>query len=159
MLRERIYGAVACLIALLILVRHDSPDFTLLAGAIALAVDACALWAASLFPTTCRPWWRRSSDPLEDDPRPAGLGEIPEAFALPILLLALVAWASCCSEQPSGPVSGSRTSLGAVPRLAARRLPVLNGQRAAVVLVLLALCAPVVAVKTLRLKRGNGRRR
>ena len=77
-------------------------------------------------------------------------GQILEAFALPILLLVLASlglmpfraalWAG---------VWITVLSLGLFALLAARRLPVLNGQRSALVVVLLALGALVVAVKTL----------
>jgi hypothetical protein len=77
-------------------------------------------------------------------------GQILEAFTLPILLLVLAnlglmpynaaLWAG---------IWITVVCLGLFALLAARRLPVLNGQRAALVLVLLALGALVVAAKTL----------
>ena len=150
MLRERIYGAIACLSALLILVRHDSPDFTPSAGAIDLAVDACALWAASLFADYV------SDVAAQGHPNRSkmthGLRVLARSWK-PSLCRSCSscwrAWASCRSEQPSGPGWITVVVLGLFAWLAARRLPVLNGQRAALVLVLLALGALVVAVKTL----------
>ena len=150
-LRERIYGAVTCLSTLLILVRHGGADFTPSAGAIDLAVDAGALWAASLFADYVsdvaahgHPSRSEMTHGLRDS------GQILEAFALPILLLVLAS----LGLMPFGAALWAGVwitvvSLGLFALLAARRLPVLNGQRAALVLVLLALGALVVAAKTL----------
>ena len=151
MLRERIYGAVTCLSAVLILVRNDSSDFTPSAAAIDLAVSAGALWAASLFADYVsdvaahgHPSRSEMAHGLRDS------GQILEAFALPILLLVLAS----LGLMPFGAALWAGVwitvvSLGLFAWLAARRLPVLNWQRSALVVVLLALGALVVLVKTL----------
>ena len=151
MLRERIYGAITCLSTLLILSRDSSSDITPSAAAIDLAVGGGALWGASLFADYVsdvaghgHPSHSEMTHGLRDS------GQILEAFALPILLLVLAS----LGLMPFGAalwagIGITVVSLGLFALLAARRLPVLNWQRAALVLVLLALGALIVAVKTL----------
>ena len=151
MLRERIYGAVACLSAVLILVRNDGSDFSPSAAAIDLAVSAGALWAASLFADYV------SDVAAHGHPRRSEMAhglrdsvQILEAFALPILLLVLAS----LGLMPSGAALWAGVwitvaSLGLFAWFAARRLPMLGWQRSALVMVLLALGALVVALKTL----------
>ena len=151
-LRERIYGAITCLSTLLILSRDSGSDITPSAAAIDLAVGGGALWGASLFP---RPHLGRCGAPVypSHSEMTHGLrdsGQILEAFALPILLLVLAS----LGLMPFGAalwagIGITVVSLGLFALLAARRLPVLSWQRAALVLVLLALGALIVAVKTL----------
>jgi hypothetical protein len=150
-LRERIYGAVTCLSTLLILVRDGTADITPSAAAVDLAVGGGALWGASLFADYVsdvaghgHPSRSAMTHGLRDS------GQILEAFALPILLLVL----ANLGLMPFGAalwagIGITVVSLGLFALLAARRLPVLNWQRAALVLVLLALGALVVAAKTL----------
>jgi hypothetical protein len=150
-LRERIYGAITCLSTLLILIRDGSSDITPSAAAIDLAVGGGALWGASLFADYVsdiaghgHPSHSEMTHGLRDS------GQILEAFALPILLLVVASLGLI----PFGAALGAGigitvVSLGLFALLAARRLPVLNWQRAALVLVLLALGALVVVVKTL----------
>ena len=131
MLRKRIYGAVTCLSTLLILVRYSGADSPPSAAAIDLAVDAGALWVASLFADYVSDVAAHGHPSRSDMAR--GLrdsGQILEAFALPILLLVLASlglmpfraalWAG---------IWITVLSLGLFALLAARRLPVLNGQR------------------------------
>jgi hypothetical protein len=150
-LRKRIYGAVTCLSTLLILVRYSGADSPPSAGAVDLAVDAGALWVAGLFADYVSDVAAHGHPNRSDMARNLRhSGQILEAFVLPILLLVL-------ANLDLMPYSAALWAgiwitvlcLGLFALLAARRLPVHNGQRAALVLVLLALGALVVAVKTL----------
>ena len=151
-LRERIYGGITCLSTLLILVQHSGSDFTPSAAAVDLAVGGGALWAASLFADYVS-HVAGHGHPSRSPAMTHGLrdsGQILEAFALPILLLVL----ANLGLMPFGAallagIGITVVSLGLFALLAARRLPVLNWQRAALVLVLLALGALVVAVNPL----------
>ena len=150
-LRKRIYGAVTCLSALLILVRYSGAGSPPWAAAVDLAVDAGALWVAGLFADYVSDVAAHGHPSRWDMVRRLrDSGQILEAFALPILLLVV-------ANLGLMPYSAALWAgiwitvlcLGLFALLAARRLPVLNGQRAALVLALLALGAVVVAVKTL----------
>jgi hypothetical protein len=150
-LRERIYGAITCLSTLLILVRHDSAAFTPSAAAIDLAIGGGALWAASLFADYV------SDVSAHGHPSRSEMGrglrdscQILEAFALPILLLVLASLGLVAFEAALwAGVWITVSSLGLFALFAARRLPVLTWKRVLLVLVLLALGALVVALKTL----------
>jgi hypothetical protein len=150
-LRERIYGAVTCLSTLLILVRHEISAFTPVTAALDLAVDAGALWAASLFADYVsdvaahgHPSRSEMAHGLRDS------GQILEAFALPILLLVLAAVGVLSFGVALwGGIWISVASLGVFVHLAGRRLPVDNGQRTVLVLALVVLGALVVAIKML----------
>ena len=137
MLRKRIYGAVTCLSALLLLVRYSgagSPPWV--AGIFADYVSDVAAHG--------HPGRSEMVRRLRDS------GQILEAFALPILVLVLATLGLMpYSTALWAGIWITVLSLGLFALLAARRLPVLNGQRAALVLALLALGAVVVAVKTL----------
>jgi hypothetical protein len=150
-LRERIYGAVACLSTLLILVRYSGAGSSPLAAAVDLGVDAGALWAAGLFADYVSDIARHGRPGRSDMARNLrDSGQILEAFVLPILLLVLAnlgmmpynaaLWAG---------IWITVVCLGLFTSLAVRRLPVFSGKRVALVLVLLALGTLVVAVKTL----------
>jgi hypothetical protein len=150
-LRERIYGAVACLSILLILVRYSGAGSSPLAAAVDLGVDAGALWAAGLFADYVSDIARHGQPGRSDMARNLrDSGQILEAFVPPILLFVLAnlglmpynaaLWAG---------IWITVVCLGLFALLAARRLPVVNGQRAALGLVLLALGTVVVAAKTL----------
>jgi hypothetical protein len=149
-LRKRIYGAVTCLSTLLILARYSGAGSQPWAAAVDLAVDAGALWVVGLFADYVSDVAAHGHPSRSDMVRRfRHSGQILEAFALPILLLVLATlglmpysvalWAG---------IWITVVSLGVFAWLAARRLPVLSGQRAALVLVLLALGALVVAAKT-----------
>jgi hypothetical protein len=147
-LRERICGAATCLSAVLILVRNDSSDVTPSVAAIDLAVDAGALWAASLFADYVASHGHPSRMEMAHGLRDCG--QILEAFALPMLLLVLAS----LGLMPFGTALWAGVwitvvSSGLFAWLAAGRLAVCGWQRSALVLVLLALGTLVVVVKTL----------
>ena len=151
MLRKRIYGAVTCLSTLLILVRYSGADSPPLAAAVDLAVDAGALWVVGIFADYVSDVAAHGHPSRSDMTRNIRhSGQILEAFAVPILLLvmAILGLMSYSAALWAG-IWVTVLSLGLFALLAARRLPVVNGQRAALVLVLLALGALVVAAKTL----------
>ena len=150
-LRERVYGAVTCLSTLLILSHHGGATLAPSTAAVDLAVDAGALWAASLFADYVSDV-AAHGHPSRSEMRRGlrGSGQILEAFALPILLLVLASlgFLSSVAALWTG-VWTTVATLGVFALLAARRLPVRNGQRAALVVVLLVLGGLVVGVKTL----------
>jgi hypothetical protein len=150
-LRKRIYGAVTCLSTLLILVRFSGADSPPLTAAVDLAVDAGALWVVGLFADYVSDVAAHGHPSrLDMARRLRNSGQILEAFALPILFLVLATLGLMpYSAALWAGIWITVFSLGLFALLAARRLPVLNGQRAALVLVLLALGALVVAAKTL----------
>ena len=151
-LRERIYGGITCLSTLLILVQHSDADSTSSAAAVNVAVGGGALWGASVFADYVSHVVAHGRGPRGAEIT-HGLwasGQILEAFAMPLLLLVLASlglmpfraalWAG---------IWITVGSLGLFALLAARRLPVPNWQRAVLVIVLVALGALVVSIKTL----------
>ena len=154
-LRERIYGGITCLSTLLILVGHVGhvgPDAAPSTAAVDVAVDGGALWAASLFADYVSHMVARGRGPRGSEIA-QGLrasGQILEAFAVPLLILVLAGLGLI----PFGAALWSGIwitigSLGLFALLAARRLPMPNWQRTVLVVVLLALGALVVTIKTL----------
>lgn len=150
-LRERIYGGITCLSTLLILVRYVGSGSTPWTVAIDVAVDGGALWAASLFADYVSHVVAHGSGPRRSEIA-QGLrasGQILEAFAVPLLLLLLASLGLLPFDAAlwSG-IWITVGSLGLFALLAARRLPIPNWQRTAFVVVLLALGALVVTIKT-----------
>jgi hypothetical protein len=150
-LRERIYGAVTCLSILLILVRYSGAGSSPLAAAVDLCVNAGALWMAGLFADYVSDVAQHGHPGRPDMARHLrDSGQILEAFTLPILLLVLANLGLMpYNAALRAGIWITVVCLGLFALLAARRLPVLHWQRAALVVVLLALGALVVLVKTL----------
>ena len=135
MLRKRIYGAVTCLSTLLILVRYSGADSPPSAAAVDLAVDAGALWVVGIFADYVSDVAAHGHPSRSDMARNIRhSGQILEAFAVPILLLVMATLGLMpYSAALWAGIWVTVLSLGLFALLAARRLPVVNGQRAALV--------------------------
>jgi hypothetical protein len=151
-LRERIYGGIACLSTLLVLLGHGEADTGAWTAVLDVAVATGGLWAASVLAEYVAHLAAHGHGPR--GPEAIGVfrasGQILEASAVPVLLLVVAGvgvlpldtalWAG---------VWISVGSLGLFALLAARRTALPGWKRAVLVVVLLALGALVVGVKTL----------
>jgi hypothetical protein len=151
-LRERIYGGVACLGTLLVLLGHPEADATAWIAVADVAVTAGGLWAASVFADFVAHLAAYGQGP--GGPEASRLlrasAQILEASAVPLLLLVIAGLGGM--ELDTALVAGvwvSVVTLGLFALLAARRTPLSLWKRAVLVLALVALGALVVAVKTL----------
>ena len=151
-LRERIYGGIACLSTLLVLVRHGEADTTAWTAMVDVAVAAGGLWAASLLAEYVAHLAVHGRGPR--GPEAVGAlrasAQILEASAVPLLLLLLAG----IGVMPLGVAlwAGVWTSvlaLGVFALLAARRTALPGWKQAVLVVALLVLGALVVGVKTL----------
>ena len=89
LLRERVYGAMACLATLAVLVRYTAPETSAWARVLDVAVATGGLWAASLLAD-----WMAHLGVYRSAPRgraalrtPQASGQIVEAAVLPLLVL------------------------------------------------------------------------
>ena len=150
-LRERIYGGVACLSTLLVLISHLDAHATAWAALIDAAAAAGSLWAASLFAdyvSHVAAHGKAASGEAARSLRASG--QILEASAVPLILLVLAgAGAMPLDTALYGGVWASVGALGLFALLAARRTQLPWWGRAALVAALVALGALVVAVRTL----------
>ena len=150
-LRERIYGGIACLSTLLLLERTDMQGRPWVA-VVDVAVATGGLWAAGLLADYVahlaahgrRPRWPEAAQTWRAS------GQILEASAAPLVFLVLAALGVLGFQTAlRTAVWVSVVSLGLFALLAARRTALSGWQRALLVAALLALGALVVAVKTL----------
>jgi hypothetical protein len=151
-LRERIYGGIACLSTLLVLVRHVETVTTPWGAFADVAVATGSLWAASLFADHVahlaayghRPRGREAAQALRAS------AQILQASFVPLLLLVLAARGVL--RLPGALRAGiwvSIVQLGLFALLAARRTNLPWWQRILIVAVLMVLGGLVVLVKTL----------
>jgi hypothetical protein len=151
-LRERIYGGIACLSTLLVLVRGVATEATAWSAFVDVAVATGGLWAASLLADYVAHLAAHGHRPRGAEARRTlhASGQILQAAYVPLLLLAL---AGLGVLRPAGALRAgvwvSLISLGLFALLAVRRTTLPRWQRALVVAALLALGALVVGLKTL----------
>jgi len=149
-LRERIYGGIACLSTLLVLVRADEHQPWVVVLDIAVATGA--LWAASLFADLVAHLAAHGSAPRGGELVGMGRtsGQILEAAVLPTLLLVLAAVGVLRTEVAlRAGIWVSVVTLGVFALLAARRTRLVWWKQATLVLALLGIGALVVLAKTL----------
>jgi hypothetical protein len=151
-LRERIYGGIACLSTLLVLVRPASEDSSPWSAVIDVAVAAGGLWGASLLADYVAHIAAHGDRPrgLEAAISARASAQILQASGTPLLLLVIAAFGGMPYHAAlTAGVWVSVVSLGLFALLAARRTKLSKWKRLLVVLELLALGALVVLVKTL----------
>jgi hypothetical protein len=150
-LRERIYGGLACLSTLLVLVRHPEAGTTAWSAFIDVAVAAGSLWAACLFADYVALVAAHGKvAPGEATRSLRASAQILEASFVPLALLA-IAGVGVMSLQVAL-TAGAWTSvvtLGLFALLAARRTRLPLWKRVFLVAALVALGALVVGIKTL----------
>lgn len=151
-LRERIYGTVACLSTLLVLLDEPDAEASARTAVIAVAVTNGSLWAASVFADVVAQLMAhgrvlRSAEALRAI---QASGQILEASAVPLLLL-IVAGAGGMSLHTAlqAGIWICVAGLGLFALLAARRAPLPWWKRALLVASLVALGMIVVGVETL----------
>ncbi|MGD9526137.1 hypothetical protein [Pseudonocardia sp.] len=151
-LRERIYGGIACLSTLLVLARHVEDVESAWTAFADVAIATGALYAASLLADYVAHVAAHGQGPRGADAVAAlrASGQILQASAVPLLLLALagVGIIGTAGALRAG-VWVSVVTLGLFALLAARRTMLPWWQRAVLVAALLGLGALVVALKTL----------
>ncbi|WP_370949327.1 hypothetical protein AB5J62_17765 [Amycolatopsis sp. cg5] len=149
-LRERIYGGIACLSTLLVLVRPaDSSPWV---AVVDVAVAAGGLWAASLLSEHVAHLAAHGKrlHGLEAVTAARASAQILQASGIPLVLLILAAFGRIRYEVAlKAGIWVSVVSLGLFALLAARRTRLPLWKRLLLVVALLALGALVVTVKTL----------
>jgi hypothetical protein len=151
-LRERIYGGIACLSTLLVLVRNGEVDSTAWGAFLDVLIATGGLWAASLLADYVSHLAAHGERPHGQEAVAVlrASNQILEAAWIPLLLLAL-AGLGVMSLTPAlrAGVWVSVITLGLFALLAVRRTELPGWQRAIVVVALLGLGALVVLLKTL----------
>jgi hypothetical protein len=150
-LRERIYGGIACLSTLLVLVRPEA-DTTAWRVFVDVAVATGGLWAASLLADYVAHLAAHGSGPRgrEAVGTLRASGQILEAAYVPLLLLALAGLGVMrLGVALRVGIWTSIISLGLFALLAVRRTALTWWQRTLVVVALVGLGALVVLLKTL----------
>jgi len=151
-LRERIYGGIACLSTLLVLIRPETEDSSPWSAVIDVAVAAGGLWAASLLADYVAHIAAHGDRPrgLEAIVSARASAQILQAAAVPVILLVIAALGGMRYRAAlTAGVWVSVVSLGLFALLAARRAKLPTWKRLVLVLALLALGALVVGLKTL----------
>ena len=150
-LRERIYGGIACLSTLLVLISHLDGHATAWAALIDVAAASGSLWAASLFAHYVAHVAAHGKVASGEAARSLrASGQILEASAVPLIVL-VVAGAGGMPLHAAlyAGVWASVGALGLFALLAARRTQLPWWRRAILVAALVALGALVVAIRTL----------
>jgi hypothetical protein len=151
-LRERIYGTLACLSTLLVLVGHRDADTSAWAAFANVAVTNGSLWAASLLADVVAHITAHGRVPrgAEAGRTVSASGQILEACAVPLLLLAIAGLGgmSLHAALQAG-IWISVVTLGLFALLAGRRAGLPWWKRVTLVATLVALGVIVVALKTL----------
>jgi hypothetical protein len=151
-LRERIYGGIACLSTLLVLVRHGEPDSTAWGAFLDVLIATGGLWAASLLADYVAHLAAHGHRPRGEEAVAVlrASNQILEAAWVPLLLLALAGF-GVMALTPALRAGAwvSVITLGLFALLAVRRTSLPGWQRALVVVALLGLGALVVLLKTL----------
>ncbi|MGE3285275.1 MAG: hypothetical protein AB7J32_04110 [Pseudonocardia sp.] len=151
-LRERIYGGIACLSTLLVLTRHVDGVESAWTAFADVAIATGALYAASLLADYVSHVAAHGHAPrgAEAAATLRASGQILQASAVPLLLLALAGIGRIRLEGAlRAGVWVSVVTLGLFALLAARRTMLPWWQRTLLVAALLGLGALVVALKTL----------
>lgn len=151
-LRERIYGGIACLSTLLVLVRPADRDSSPWVAVVDVAIAAGGLWAACLLAEHVSHLGAHGERLRGTEASTAvrASWQILEASAIPVLLLVISALGGMRYEVAlKAGVWVSVITLGLFALLAARRTRLPLWQRVLLVVELLALGALVVLVKTL----------
>jgi hypothetical protein len=151
-LRERIYGAIACLSTLLVLVRHGEADSTPWVAFVDVAVATGGLWAASLLADYVAHLAAHGTGPSRQEAGHAfrASGQILQASAVPLVLLVIAALGGMrFGAALRAGVWTLVVSLGLFALLAVRRTTLPTWKRVLLVLALVGLGALVVAIKTL----------
>jgi hypothetical protein len=151
-LRERVYGGIACLSTLLVLVRPIESGESPWDAVLDVAIAAGGLWAASLFADYVAhiAAHGKGMSGAEAMVAARASGQILEASAIPLVLLVIAGfgWLPYHAAVVSGVVV-SIVELGLFALLTAHRAELALWKRAVLVLALLALGTLVVALKTL----------
>lgn len=148
-LRERIYGGIACLSTLLVLVRADEHEPWL--ALLDVAVATGALWAASLFADVVAHLAAHGSAPrgAELTGTLRASGQILEAAVVPALLLLLAGLGVLRTEAAlRAGIWVSVVALGVFASLAVRRTGLPFWKRTLLVAVLVGIGALVILAKT-----------
>ncbi|SFT08524.1 hypothetical protein [Saccharopolyspora flava] len=152
LLRERIYGGIACLSTLLVLLRHLDESPSAWSAFLDVAVTNGSLWAASLFADYLAHLTAHGKGPRGAELLHAlrASGQILEAAIAPLLLVLLAALGVLPLHIALWTAVGlSVGALGLFALLAARRTRLPWWKRILIVLVLLALGILVVGIKIL----------
>lgn len=151
-LRERIYGTIACLSTLLVLVGHLDAETSAWAAFVNVAVTNGSLWAASLLADVVAHITAHGRVPrgAEAGRTFSSSGQILQACAVPLLLL-LIAGLGGMSLRAAlqAGIWVSVVTLGLFALLAGRRAGLPWWKRVTLVATLVALGVIVVALKTL----------
>ncbi|WP_297544876.1 hypothetical protein [Amycolatopsis sp.] len=151
-LRERIYGGIACLSTLLVLVQPDEGPPAPWTAVVDVAIAAGGLWAASVLADYVGHLAAHGKGMTGSEAAAASRAsaQILEAAAIPLLLLVIagLGWMPYHAAVTAG-VCVTVAELGLFALLTARRTKLSLWKRVLLVLVLLALGALVVTVKTL----------
>jgi hypothetical protein len=152
LLRERIYGGIACLTTLLLLLRYPSEEQSAWPVVLDVAVATGSLWAASLLADLVSHLAAHGSAPRGAEGRHMlrASGQILEAAVVPLVLLVLSGLGVLMTERAIRiGVWVSVVQLGLFALLAARRTELTWWKRSLLVVALLGLGALVVLLKTL----------
>ena len=151
LLRERIYGGIACLSTLLLLLRYPGEEPSAWPVALDVVVATGSLWAASILADLVahlaahgvrRARRRRAACSA----RPGRSWKRPSSRWC---CSCSPGWACCASKAPSAGVWVSVITLGLFALLAARRTKLAGWKRLLIVAALIGLGALVVLLKTL----------
>ena len=151
-LRERIYGGIACLSTLLVLVRYPQDGATPWSAVVDVVVATGGLWAASLLADYVSHLAAHGERPHRAEVASIlrASGQILEASFLPLLLLVLAAVGVIgLAVALRVAIAVLIVELGLFALLASRRAGVSGWQRIGIVVVLMGIGALVVLLKTL----------
>lgn len=152
LLRERIYGGIACLSTLLLLMRDPGDEPSAWPLVLDVVVATGSLWAASLLADVVAHLAAHGSAPrgAEAGRMVRTSGQILEAAVIPVVLLVLSGLRVLTTERAiSAGVWVSVVTLGLFALLAVRRTKLAWWKRSLLVAALLGLGALVVVLKTL----------
>jgi hypothetical protein len=152
LLRERIYGGIACLSTLLLLLRDPGDEPSAWPLVLDVVVATGSLWAASLLADVVSHLAAHGSAPrgAEAGRMFRASGQILEAAVIPLVLLVLSGFGLLMTERAiRAGVWVSVVTLGLFALLAARRTKLAWWKRYILVAALIGLGALVVLLKTL----------
>jgi hypothetical protein len=151
-LRERIYGGIACLSTLLVLVRHAEDETTAWTAFADVAIATGGLWAAGLLADYVSHLAAHGRGPRGPEVAETfrASGQILQASFVPLLLLVVAGFGGMrLGAALQAGVWTLVVSLGLFALLAARRTGLPPWKRLALVVALVGLGALVVLLKTL----------
>jgi hypothetical protein len=152
LLRERIYGGIACLSTLLLLLRDPADESSAWSLVLDVVVATGSLWAASLLADVVSHLAAHGSAPRGAEARRMfrTSGQILEAAVVPVVLLVLSGFGVLMTERAiRAGVWVSVVTLGLFALLAVRRTKLAWWKRYLLVAALVGLGALVVLLKTL----------